>query len=44
MANFSSQPASLIYFANQAFDPQEPDEHRLPYDAIGTGFWRIILG
>jgi dTDP-4-dehydrorhamnose 3,5-epimerase len=43
-ANMSSRPASIIYFTNSAFDANEPDEHRLPYDLLGADFWTIRPG
>lgn len=43
-ANLSGRPASIIYFTDNAFDPQHPDEHRLPYDLLGADFWTIIPG
>lgn len=43
-ANVSGRPASIIYFTDNAFDPDQPDEHRLPYDLLGEDFWRIIPG
>ncbi|GAC1399958.1 MAG: dTDP-4-dehydrorhamnose 3,5-epimerase family protein [Chloroflexota bacterium] len=44
VANLSSRPANVIYFVNRAFNPEEPDEHRLPYDVLGTDFWTIRPG
>jgi dTDP-4-dehydrorhamnose 3,5-epimerase len=44
VANLSGRPASVIYFVNQPFDPQNPDEHRLPHDLVGEDFWRITPG
>jgi dTDP-4-dehydrorhamnose 3,5-epimerase len=43
-ANLSTSDAFLIYFVNQQFDPQEPDEYRLPYDAVGADFWQVRPG
>lgn len=35
----------LIYFVNQEFDQNTPDEHRLPYDSlVGKEFWKIQKG
>jgi len=36
--------ATLIYFTNTAFDPHDPDEHRLPWDTLGEQFWTIQPG
>jgi dTDP-4-dehydrorhamnose 3,5-epimerase len=44
VANLSPRPASVIYFVTQAFDAQNPDEHRLPYDLLGPDFWTIQPG
>ena len=44
VANLSSRPASIIYFVNRAFDAENPDEHRLPWDVIGAAFWSIQPG
>lgn len=44
VANMSSRGAQIIYFTNAAFDPHNPDEHRLPWDMLGADFWRIQPG
>jgi dTDP-4-dehydrorhamnose 3,5-epimerase len=44
VANLSTSPASIIYFTNTAFDPGDPDEHRLPHDLLGADFWTIRPG
>lgn len=44
VANLSSGPASLIYLTNQAFDINDPDERRLPFDLLGAEFWTIQPG
>lgn len=44
LANVWQKPASMIYFVNQCFNPDEPDEHRLPWDALGSDFWEIKKG
>lgn len=38
-ANFSHQPTTIIYFVNQHFNAEMPDEQRLPWDALGENFW-----
>ncbi len=43
-ANVGSQPAQMIYFVNQHFSAEEPDEHRLPWDMCGADFWNILPG
>ena len=44
VANLRSVPGSIIYFTTQAFHPDDPDEHRLPHDLLGTDFWTIAPG
>ncbi len=43
-ANVGATETFLIYFVNQQFDAHDPDERRLPYDALGTEFWEIQPG
>jgi len=43
-ANLGNSDAFLFYFVNQQFDAQDPDERRLPYDALGKDFWEIRPG
>ena len=43
-ANVGTTETFLIYFVNQQFDVQDPDERRLPYDALGKDFWEIQPG
>ena len=43
-ANVGTSDAFLFYFVNQQFDAQDPDERRLPYDALGKDFWEIRPG
>jgi dTDP-4-dehydrorhamnose 3,5-epimerase len=44
IANLNTAHASIIYFTNTAFNPDEPDEHRLPHDLLGSDFWTIRAG
>jgi dTDP-4-dehydrorhamnose 3,5-epimerase len=44
LANIWTQPANMIYLVNQLFDPENPDEHRLPWDVLGNDFWEIKKG
>jgi len=37
--NIGSDEATLLYFVNQQFNPETPDEHRLSWDALGADFW-----
>ena len=39
-----SQPATVVYFTDEEFDPAQPDEGRLPYDLFGPEFWTIHKG
>jgi dTDP-4-dehydrorhamnose 3,5-epimerase len=39
-ANVSDKPATVFYFANQTFNKDNPDEQRIPFDALGAGFWQ----
>lgn len=41
VANLASAPAHLIYLVNNAFDAENPDEQRLPFDLLGADFWTI---
>lgn len=44
LANVFQNPANMIYFVNQRFDANEPDERRLPWDILGEDFWTIKKG
>jgi len=44
LANIWQAPANMIYFVNQCFDANNPDEHRLPWDTLGEDFWQIKKG
>jgi dTDP-4-dehydrorhamnose 3,5-epimerase len=44
LANVWQNPANMIYFVNQAFDANNPDEQRLPWDTLGDDFWEIRKG
>lgn len=39
MVNVSGSDINLFYFVNQQFDMNNPDEKRLPWDALGEDFW-----
>ncbi len=43
-ANLSQATAAILYFTSAGFDPQDPDEHRLPWDTLGAEFWQIQPG
>lgn len=40
--NVSSKEAEVLYFVNQKFDVNNPDEKRLPWDSLGADFWRPL--
>jgi dTDP-4-dehydrorhamnose 3,5-epimerase len=44
LANPWQKPANMIYFVNQRFDANEPDEQRLPWDILGADFWEMRKG
>jgi dTDP-4-dehydrorhamnose 3,5-epimerase len=44
VSNIWLQPANMIYLVNQLFNPENPDEHRLPWDVLGDDFWTIKKG
>lgn len=44
VANLGQSAARLMYFVNCPFDPEKPDEHRLPHDLLGPDFWTIRPG
>ena len=43
-ANLWGQPATVIYYVNQRFDLNDPDERRLPWDIVGADFWQMTPG
>lgn len=44
LANPWTAPSNMIYFVNQHFDANHPDEQRLPWDTLGADFWEIKKG
>lgn len=44
LANLWNAPANMIYFVNQHFDANQPDEHRLPWNILGEDFWQMRKG
>lgn len=44
MANVWQNTSNMIYFVNQCFNPNSPDEHRLPWNILGDDFWEIRKG
>jgi dTDP-4-dehydrorhamnose 3,5-epimerase-like enzyme len=43
-ANIWGQPATILYYVNQRFDLNDPDERRLPWDIVGADFWQMTPG
>lgn len=41
-ANLSPQSFEMLYFVNQVFDKDNPDEYRLHWDLLGKDFWRPL--
>ncbi len=39
-ANFSTQPAQIIYLVTERFNLQDPDEKRLAWNSLGDDFWQ----
>ena len=37
--NISNKEGTVIYFVNQQFNLDDPDERRLAWDAAGAEFW-----
>lgn len=38
--NLTTEIGIIIYFMNRQFDSKHPDEHRIPWDALGAEFWQ----
>lgn len=43
-ANIGTQNATILYFVNQHFRLDDPDERRLPWDILGEEFWQMTPG
>lgn len=43
-ANIGTTPATILYYVNQHFDLEDPDERRLPWDLLGAEFWQMTPG
>lgn len=41
-ANLSPKPSTIIYLVDHAFDPNDPDERRIPWDSQGADFWKAV--
>lgn len=44
VANLWNTPGQIIYFINDQFSLDQPDELRLPWDLCGADFWTIQPG
>lgn len=44
VANMYQRDMVLFYMTNQQFNPQDPDEQRLPWDAFGAEVWEVVKG
>jgi len=42
--SISKKATTVLYFVNQQFDINNPDEHRLPWDILGKEFWEMAKG
>ncbi len=43
-ANAYERNMTLLYATSEQFNPSEPDEHRLPWDAFGAEIWALVKG
>jgi len=43
-ANIGQDPGTILYYVNQHFNLEDPDERRLPWDLLGTEFWQMTPG
>jgi dTDP-4-dehydrorhamnose 3,5-epimerase len=41
-ANHSKKPTTILYFVNQQFTLEDPDELRVAWDSLGADFWEPI--
>lgn len=41
VVNVSRKSGSVIYFVNEHYNPEKPDELRLPWDKAGEDFWQV---
>jgi len=44
VVNVSNKKGTVIYFVNQQYNIQDPDEYRLPWDKAGADFWTMEKG
>lgn len=38
-ANLTNKNAQIFYFVSEQFNPEDPDEKRLPWDFLGKNYW-----
>lgn len=43
-ANAGRETATILYYVNQHFSLEDPDERRLPWDLLGETFWQMTPG
>lgn len=41
VVNVAKGPGTILYFVNEQFNPADPDEKRLKWDAAGADFWDV---
>ncbi|MBW7943852.1 dTDP-4-dehydrorhamnose 3,5-epimerase family protein [Patescibacteria group bacterium] len=44
VANIYQRSMTLFYATSAQFNPQQPDEHRLPWDTFGRDLWELTKG
>ena len=42
--NIDVKPGFIFYLVSQQFDKNNPDEHRLPWDFLGSEIWEVAKG
>jgi dTDP-4-dehydrorhamnose 3,5-epimerase len=42
--NLGNSAVTILYYVNQHFNLDDPDERRLPWDILGESFWQITQG
>ena len=43
-ATVGHQPAGLLYYVTERYNPEQPDEQRRPFDSINGFFWGVGHG
>jgi len=43
-ANVGTESSTILYYVNQHFNIDDPDERRLPWDILGADFWEMTPG